>query len=485
MNTCTPTLVAAAIAVVALAPPTPTWARTAQAEGAAATAEPAATAETPEARAQALFESSRGLYRELKYGEAVQQLQEAYQLVPSAALLYNMAKCYERMGDYARAIDHYERYLKESLGAPDADTVRDMISHYRAKLAKSGTPTSPEERAAVVANKGRDYYRAGRFADAIAKLEQAMRIVEKSAFIYNIAKCYEKMGEYDQALIYYRRYLAIEPNASDRSDVDAIIKALEDRLRDNLSELTVRTVPAGADVYVDDMGKLRGQTPLELRLPAGSHKIVLQKNGYESIARDFEMPDDRPRDLAYGMEKVKNFGGLAIDSNVSGAQIFLDGSILALTPYTTTKLVEQGQHQVTVRRDGYYLYQADVTIEKGRLTKVQANLPERGELTGWMTTLGGWILGVSAATGLATVGTTHWLGGYTVRGTNSSDLLWTVEQIALYSGLAGALVGATFIGLDLIIQPSDVYDEIGAPQDELPQELVAPNDSTVAEVSYE
>jgi len=488
-----PIVAAAALAALAHAPPLAAVAAAAQQDGkeaaapaAAAPAAAAPSADTPEARAQVLFDESRKLYSEQNFEEAVKKLQEAYLLVPSSALLYNTAKCYEKIGDYGQAVGFYERYLKESVGAPDADTVRELIAHYRGKMATSGTPSSPEERAAQIANKGRDYYRAGRFADAIAQLESANRVSERSAFIYNIAKCYEKMGEYDQALIYFSRYLAMEPAATDRSDVEAIIKSLQDRMRESLSELMVRTVPAGADVYIDDMSKLRGQSPLELRLPPGDHKIVLQKNGFESIERDFDMPEDRPRDLAYALVKVKNFGGLALDSNVNGAQIVRDGCIRARTPYDTTKLVEQGRHQVTVRRDGYYLYQADVSIEKGKLTKVQANLPERGQMTGWMTTLGGWVAGVTAGVGLVTAVTAYWLGDYAVRGTDLGENAWIAQQVGMYTGLAGVLTGGTLIALDLIIQPDDVYDTIDAASDILPKELDKEDDvSTVEEVRYE
>lgn len=415
------------------------------------------------------------MYKANKYEEAAARLKAAYRLVPSAALLYNTAKCYEQLGDYASAVDYYQRYLKSSVGASDAELVRDLIKHYRQKIGKKGVPRTPEERAKAIATKGREYYRAGRFADAIAQLQHAHRVTPKSAFIYNIAKCYEKMGEYDQAIVYYKRYLGMEPQAADRQDVISIVVSLEARMRQTLSELTVRTAPSGADIYIDDMSKLLGQTPLEIRLSPGEHKIVIQKNGFESVERVFQMPDDRPSDLAYALEKVKNFGGMTVESNVNGAQIFLDGKILALTPYNTTKLVTQGTHQVTVQRDGYYLYQADVTIQKGKLTTIKADLPERGELTGWMTTLGTWVAGVSLVAGVTTAGTAFFLGDQTVRDTPISDGLWTTQIVGMYGGLAGVLVGAGLIGLDLLIQPSDVY-ELKQPSDELPLEIVSSGD---------
>ncbi|MFH1809240.1 MAG: PEGA domain-containing protein [Pseudomonadota bacterium] len=447
-------------------------------EGSAPPEAAAPAPNSPEARAQQHFEESRQLFEARNYEQAIVQLQAAHKLVSSPSLLFNIARCYERMGDYSSAVVYYERYLADAVGAPDAEVVRGLIAHYREQLKKNAAPTTPEEQAAVLARKGREYYRAGRYADAIAQLERANRVAQKGAFTYNIAKCYEKQGDYDNAIVHYQRYIELEPDASDRQDVVALIAALQARMRQTLSELSVRTAPAAADIYIDEMGKLLGQSPLEIRLKPGTHKLVLVKNGYQTIEREFEMPEDRPRDLAYALEKVKNFGGLAIESNVNGAQVFLDGQIMGLTPYNVTKLVEQGKHQVSVQRQGFFLYQADVTIERGRLTRVNAYLRERGELTGWVSTLGTWVAGTSLVLGGLTTAVSYGLGGFTVQGSPYSEGFWTAQQVGMYGGLSGVVLGVGLIGLDLLIQPSDIY-ELREPSDDLPAELV--NEAAVIE----
>lgn len=398
-------------------------------------------------------------------------MQAAYKLVPSPALLYNTARCYERLGDYAKAVDYYQRYLDQAVGAPDAEVVTALIQHYREQLAKNARPTTPKGRAAALARQGRKYYQSGRYADAIDSLERAQSLSPRSAFIYNIAKCHEKIGDYDKAIVYYQRYLDMDPKASDKQDVISVIKSLQARMRETLSELSVRTDPVGADVYIDDMDKLRGQTPLDIRLKPGEHKIVFVKNGFETVERKFVMPEDRPRDLAYALVKVKNFGGLSIDCDINGAQIFIDGQILGLTPYGAIKLVEAGTHQITVQRQGYYLYQAEAVVERGRLTWVRAQLPERGQLTGWMTSVGTWVAATSAIVGGSVAGLSYWLGNYTIQGTPMSDNLWNVQQVGMFGGLAGLLVGAGFIGADLLIQPDDVYEKV-SPSEALPSNLL-------------
>jgi len=56
-------------------------------------------------------------YRAADYARAVQLLERAYKLQPVSALLYNLAKAYDKLGESDRALDLYGRYS----GADDAD----------------------------------------------------------------------------------------------------------------------------------------------------------------------------------------------------------------------------------------------------------------------------------------------------------------------------------------------------------------------------
>ena len=55
--------------------------------------------------------------------------------------------------------------------------------------------------------------------------------------------------------------------------------------------LKVSTVPAGASVYVD--GELRREvTPANLKIPAGTRRILLRKEGYQDIEQVIEIDDN-------------------------------------------------------------------------------------------------------------------------------------------------------------------------------------------------
>jgi len=55
--------------------------------------------------------------------------------------------------------------------------------------------------------------------------------------------------------------------------------------------LKVSTVPAGASVYVD--GELKREvTPANLKIPAGTRRILLTKEGYKDVEQVIEIEDN-------------------------------------------------------------------------------------------------------------------------------------------------------------------------------------------------
>jgi len=64
-----------------------------------------------------LASDAANAYRAGDYGRAAQLLERAYKIQPVSALLYNLAKAYEKLGDEEKAADLYSRYA----AADDAD----------------------------------------------------------------------------------------------------------------------------------------------------------------------------------------------------------------------------------------------------------------------------------------------------------------------------------------------------------------------------
>src|SRR6185436_10875850 len=48
-------------------------------------------------------------------------------------------------------------------------------------------------------------------------------------FLFNIGQCYRNLGDYDSAIFSYRKYLKLAPDASNREQVEQLIRDLEAR----------------------------------------------------------------------------------------------------------------------------------------------------------------------------------------------------------------------------------------------------------------
>jgi hypothetical protein len=93
---------------------------------------PLAAAADVEEDARAQFDRGMELYDAAQYEEAAIAFERAYELKPSFKILYNWAQAENECGKYARALDAYQRYLRE--GGDDLDPER--VEQVRAEIKR-------------------------------------------------------------------------------------------------------------------------------------------------------------------------------------------------------------------------------------------------------------------------------------------------------------------------------------------------------------
>jgi len=127
-------------------------------------------------------------------------------------------------------------------------------------------------------------YRAQKFRAAIVEFENAYRKKPHGNIQFNLAQCREKLGEWPAALRGYHDYLREVPEATDRAQVAALIRRLEEKLSETgVQVLLVYSDPLGAEVRVD--GKVRGATPFHIVLAPGEYDLMLVRSGYVTVTR--------------------------------------------------------------------------------------------------------------------------------------------------------------------------------------------------------
>lgn len=342
---------------------------------AAADEDAAAPEDDKEAKARALAAEGAAAFKDGQYLQAVDAFERAYELVPAPALAYNIARSHERLSQWEEAIEWYETYLRIATDPRDKAEVLDKIEILKKRVAPDDS--SPEAQYQARIQAGRKAYAAGDYEGAIAEFKAAFDIKASTGALYNIAKSYEKMGRYEEAIDYYQQYLDLEPNAPDRADIEETIKRLRRSIRARYQELSVSSDPPGADIYLDDRNTgLQGQTNYRFKVTPGPHTLYIDLNGYEPVKREFVMPDDKPLALDFKMKKLENVGTLDIQVSQDGARIFVDGAIIGLSPYKQKKQLEAGKHQVQVELRGYDRWTGEVEIVKDETKVLNVELVE-------------------------------------------------------------------------------------------------------------
>ncbi|HWO19223.1 MAG TPA: tetratricopeptide repeat protein [Kofleriaceae bacterium] len=133
------------------------------------------------------FVHGNRLYRVQKFDEAIAQYQAAAVIEPAPIFDFNLGQCYRKLGRYADALWHYERFLRNSRPNDELRVlVTDFVRKMRDELGRvraadtSATVTRPERTAmtrppvdVAVVPRAPDEARAGSPSDASSRASDA------------------------------------------------------------------------------------------------------------------------------------------------------------------------------------------------------------------------------------------------------------------------------------------------------------------------
>jgi tetratricopeptide (TPR) repeat protein len=90
-------------------------------------------------------------------------------------------------------------------------------------------PIEPDRvaRARQLSDEGRALFDRTLYAEAIAAFKASYALEPKARLWFNIGLAYRRLGDCDQALVFYRRYLAEEPDAFNRARVEDRITEMQ------------------------------------------------------------------------------------------------------------------------------------------------------------------------------------------------------------------------------------------------------------------
>ncbi len=95
--------------------------------------------------------------------------------------------------------------------------------------------------------RGEKLYNLKKYDEALAEYQKAFDASPAPEILFNIAQCYRNLGNYEDAVFTYKRFLQQEPDAPNRDKVERLITELErkiDKAKSEDDQFKLRKKPA-------------------------------------------------------------------------------------------------------------------------------------------------------------------------------------------------------------------------------------------------
>jgi hypothetical protein len=238
-----------------------------------------------------------------------------------------------------------------------------------------------QARSAHAADEGRAFfdigvkaYERGQYPAAIVAFQEAYRLTKRPGLLFSIAqasrRAYERAGTPEHlknAIRYYVRYLAADPEDKRRQEVESQLEKLkalpeakgwevpgETAVR--RTQLVIAANVASAKLTLD--GTSVPVLPHAADVPSGTHRLEITADGYAPYQLDVNVVGNAVLPIYAELRRLSS--RLNVTGN-SGAELLIDGVSVGKLP---SKAVEttQGDHLVEVRQHGHFTLRQRVKV---------------------------------------------------------------------------------------------------------------------------
>jgi|GEM_PF-1977374 len=240
--------------------------------------------------------------------------------------------------------------------------------------ATVSTPPSARanETAVKLYERGVELFEQKRYRTAIAIFKEAYSLDPAPSFKFNIARCHESLGEWNDALASYYDYLRISPNAPNRAEVETLVTRLKVKLTPTHSQVFVSTLPAvGVRILDAKTGKHLGTTPVpDLWLPFGRHVLSLNKDGFVPQQTIINSRSGSSPRVAFRLVAENAPGFVKLLQLPRGAKVVINERAVKTPGPSSGYSVPPGIAEVLVTYRGATFYQGRVRVGAGRTALV-------------------------------------------------------------------------------------------------------------------
>ncbi len=362
------------------------------------------------------MEKGQALYLGGNYAAAAKLFEEGYEQSPYSAFLFNAGVCYQKLEDYAHALQQFREYLRVDPKAPDRRKVRERIKALEALKAEQEAAQNAAGAAGAGAVQGKPPVIVSDDQEAMKSLvvieteppgapiklyarEEAsagpFRVGDENPGWRLIAS---RTSPTNLTLNIGRYHIVVEKfhefNVSE-TDVD-VSPGHVHHFKANLSQgafmsfLRVSTKaidPAGgpqknledAYVFVDDEAEQRapwGRTPHGELIAPGQHDIVVEAPGFQPLKQAVQLAAGEQKELTVSLSRV-DYGFLRIDSNATQIQVLIDDKPAGVWKSGEVPLevkMSAGRHRLKVLAEGRKTFEGDVAVPHGQVLPLHVDM---------------------------------------------------------------------------------------------------------------
>lgn len=217
---------------------------------------------------------------------------------------------------------------------------------------------------------GAKSYRRGEFTAALEHFLASNRLVPNPNVAFNIARTYERLGQFPEAFRYYDAALSAETSSQARS----VIQRDLDRIRPQVALLEVVTDPPGATIYLDrkDLGP-RGSTPRTLALPPGRYRVIVELENHNPSVLDTDVTQrGHTARVSLNLSPLLGLVRIRGDSGIVAHAGAPESKTECVTPCELR--LDVGEQQIHLSRKGFASNEVTVTVDAERVTVIRPKL---------------------------------------------------------------------------------------------------------------
>ena len=191
-----------------------------------------------------------------------------------------------------------------------------------------------------------ELFQAGQYQAAIEELQQADKHIPLPIYTFNIARCYEEMRRYDEALEHFERYLRMSGEKAEADRAEAAVAKLVARL---FGSVEVGCEPGGATVAVEGLPEAACPFRRE-RVRPGKYDLAVRLAKYAPHEGKLKVVAGAVAKVAVKLAPLP--GRLVVSAPAPGGEVWVDGDRVGKAPAGPLRLTP-GPHTVLVKTPGY------------------------------------------------------------------------------------------------------------------------------------